>query len=137
MSPVNLWHRRNLRLLEVFAPVLVATGVLGFVVPARASLMSGAPPYNVFHIVAGCVGLVLVLARKRRAAAGFNFVFGLIDLYQALAGMVGVFPAELFALRPADHVVHVVVGAFLVVCGWLGLRMSRAYEGQPSSIVPP
>jgi hypothetical protein len=116
------WVTRNGQLLAVFAPLLLLTGVLGFVLPASMSLMSGAPPYNVFHLVAGAFGLALVLGRRTRGVIAFNLIFGAIDLWQAVAGVTGSFPAQLFALRPADHVVHVVVGAVLVGVGYLGKR---------------
>ena len=116
------WATRNVQLLTVFAPLLLLTGVLGFVLPAELSLMSGAPPYNIFHLLAGALGLCLVLTRQIGAVITFNLVFGLIDLYQALAGLTGLFPAHFFALRPADHVVHLLVGALLVGVGYQGKR---------------
>jgi hypothetical protein len=119
-SLAAIWVGRNQQLLTVFAPLLILTGLLGFVLPESAALMSGAPPYNVFHLVAGAVGLVIVLLRRGSAAILFNLVFGVIDLYQALAGINGWFPAGLFELRPADHVVHVLVGLLLVVVGAMG-----------------
>lgn len=118
------WLTRNLQVLTVFAPLLILTGVLGFVLPAELSLMSGAPAYNVFHLLAGAVGLVLVLRRAAAGAATFNLAFGCIDLYQAVAGWAGWFPARLFALKPADHAVHVLIGVFLVAVGYLGRKTS-------------
>jgi hypothetical protein len=116
------WATRNVQLLSVFAPVLVLTGLLGFLLPASMSLMSGAAPYNVFHLLAGAVGIALALKRAAAGAIAFNLVFGGIDLYQAVAGLTGLFPAQLFALRPADHVVHVVIGLLLVGVGYLGKK---------------
>jgi hypothetical protein len=115
-SPVD-WGRRNLRLLAVFGPVLIATGVAGLTLPPGLSLMSGAAPYDIFHIVFGTLGLAIVLARSARFAGLFNLGFGAVDLYQALAGVIGLFPAGAFGLRPADHVVHLVLGLLLVVFG--------------------
>jgi hypothetical protein len=111
------WGRRNLRLLAVFAPVLIATGALGLVLPPGVSLMSAAVPYDVFHVVFGTLGVGIVVSRSARFASLFNLGFGAVDLYQAVAGALGIFPASLFALRPADHVVHVVLGALLVGFG--------------------
>ena len=54
------WATRNVQLLSLFAPLLLLAGVLGFVVPAHLSLMSGAPAYNVFHLIAGVDGLLLL-----------------------------------------------------------------------------
>jgi hypothetical protein len=116
------WAARNSQVLRVFAPILIVTGVLGFLLPSHLSLMSGAPPYNVFHLLAGCVGLAIVLQGSLVAASAFNLIFGCIDLYQAVAGLTGLFPASWFALRPADHVVHVAIGLFLVGVGYLGKR---------------
>ena len=116
------WATRNVQLLTLFAPLLLLAGVLGFVVPAHLSLMSGAPAYNVFHLIAGAVGLLLLRSRLAAPAIAFNLTFGLIDLYQAVAGLTGVFPARLFALRPADHVVHVLFGLLLFGVGLLGKR---------------
>ena len=115
-----IWQRRSRWLVLVFAPILILTGIAGFLIPPALSLMSGAPAYNVFHIIAGALGLALGLTGSAAAASAFNIGFGAIDLYQALAGMVAWPPAGVFALRPADHVVHVVLGVLLVTVGWRG-----------------
>jgi hypothetical protein len=119
------WAARNRRVLQVFAPVLLLTAVLGFVLPPDLSLMSGAVPYDVFHLLSGVVGLLVLVSRWRRAPASFNLVFGAIDLWQAVAGVTGLFPAQWFALRPADHVVHLLIGAALVTVGYLGRATDR------------
>jgi hypothetical protein len=111
------WGRRNLWLLGLFGPVLILTGVGGLVLPPGSSPMSAAVPYDVFHVVFGALGVAIVLARSARFAGVFNVGFGAVDLYQALAGVLGIFPAGVFGLRPADHVVHVVLGAVLVGVG--------------------
>lgn len=116
----------NYRVLLVFAPLLVLTGVAGFVLPKDTGPMSGAPAYNVFHIVAGLFGVIVLLFKSGRAARAFNVAFGAIDLYQALAGFVQLFPAAYFRWRPADDVLHVVIGAGLVLVGYLGRRRPAA-----------
>jgi hypothetical protein len=118
------WATRNRQVLTVFAPLLVLTGILGFVLPGSMSLMSGAAPYDVFHLLAGSVGIALVLRRSVAGAIAFNLIFGAIDLYQLVAGLTGIFPAQLFALKPADHVVHLVIGALLVGVGYLGKKVA-------------
>ena len=116
------WATRNLQTLTVFAPLLVLTGILGFVLPPALSLMSGEAPYNVFHLLAGSVGLALVLRRSIAGAILFNLVFGGIDLWQVVAGLTGWVPAQQFGLRPADHAVHALIGLFLVGVGYLGKK---------------
>jgi hypothetical protein len=108
------WPWRNRVALVAMVGLLLAAAVLGELGPAGSSLTSVATPYNVFHLIAAAVGLVVFFSGSARAAAGFNFGFGLIDLYQAMAGLWGWAPARLFQLRPADHVIHVVLGAALV-----------------------
>jgi hypothetical protein len=116
------WALWNARVLAVFGPVLILTGIGGFLIPARYALMSGAPAYNLFHVAFGLLATALVAANTPRGIAVFNFGFGLGDLYQALAGVIGIFPARQFRYKPADHVVHVVLGVGLAAIGWLGLR---------------
>ena len=41
------------KVLLVFAPLLILTGIAGFVIPEQYSLTSGAAPYNLFHIIFG------------------------------------------------------------------------------------
>jgi hypothetical protein len=123
-SPVS-WEERNRQLLVVFAPLLIIACVLGFLVPEPLSLMSGAAPYNLFHLAFGVLGLALVRFAPPRGPALFNLGFGLFDLWQAVAGVAGWFPAQLFELRPADHVVHVAFGLVLTGAGLLGLRSER------------
>ena len=94
----------NGRVLAVFGPVLILTGIAGFLVPPRFALMSGAPAYNVFHIVFGMIGTALVVAKSAAGIAAFNLGFGIVDVYQAVAGVTGVFPARQFRYKPADHV---------------------------------
>ena len=55
------WALVNFRVLSVFGPVLIATGIGGFLIPPRFALMSGAPAYNVFHILFGMLGTGLVV----------------------------------------------------------------------------
>jgi len=116
------WALVNSRVLAVFGPVLILTGISGFLIPPRFALMSGAPVYNVFHIACGMIGTALVVANSAVGIAAFNLGFGIVDVYQALAGVTGGFPARQFRYKPADHIVHVVIGVALAAVGWMGLR---------------
>jgi hypothetical protein len=121
------WPWRNRLALVGMVGLLLIAALLGELGPAGASLTSAATPYNVFHLIAAAVGAAVLLSGSGQAAAGFNFGFGLIDLYQAVAGVWGWAPARLFQLRPADHVIHVVLGAALVAVAMplLSPRLSR------------
>src|SRR5687768_16205407 len=97
----------NYYVLIVFAPILILVGVLGFVLPPSASLTSGAPAYNVFHLVSGALGLALALSRREPLIRAFNVGFGLVDLYQAAASFLHLFPEQHFRWTRADDVLHV------------------------------
>ena len=112
----------NYYVLLIFAPILILAGVLGFVLPD--GLTSGAPAYNVFHIIFGLFGLALVLTKRDDFIRGFNIGFGLIDLYQLLASIMNWFPEEYFRWKTADDYLHAVIGAGLVLIGLFGRRLS-------------
>lgn len=86
--------------LRVFAPILIVVGILGFLVPARRAATSGAPAYNVFHLVFGALGIACARQRGPGWARTFNVGFGALDLYQALASRRGWFPQRWFRWRP-------------------------------------
>ena len=101
----------------VFSVLLVAVGVAGFVIPPRAALTSGAPAYNVFHLVFAAVGLATLATGSHAAGRVFLVGFGVIDLYQALASRQNWFPKSHFRWKRADDILHVVIGAALVAIG--------------------
>jgi predicted transporter len=105
---------RNVLLLKVFAPILIGVGFLGFLTPPELALTSGAAPYNVFHLVFGVIGLGCAFSGNLQASRAFNFGFGLIDLYQAVASFAALWPQQHFQWKRADDVLHVVIGLLLV-----------------------
>lgn len=110
----------NYYVLAVFAPLLIVVGILGFIVPANKSLTSGESPYNIFHIMFGVLGVGILLLGNGSYIRAFIIGFGLIDLYQAAASYLHLFPEQLFKWKRADDVLHVVIGAGLVIVGLLG-----------------
>jgi len=116
----------NILLLTAFAPILIVAGILGFVTPPSLALMSGATPYNLFHLFFGLVGVGLLFTKRLSLAKIFNIGFGAIDLYQAMASFAGLFPTTLFAYKRADDVLHIVLGLLLVGVGLLADRNTDA-----------
>lgn len=112
--------RLNTLALRVFGPILIVTGVLGFVLPPELALMSGAAAYNWFHIGFGVLGAALACGAGDRACRAFNVGFGAIDLYQAVASPLGWWPVAAFRWTTADDVAHWVVGVALVGIGLAG-----------------
>jgi hypothetical protein len=112
--------------LTVFAPLLILLAVAGFLIPAEKSLTSGATAYNIFHLIFGAVGIVILLLKEERWAIIFNLGFGLIDLYQALASYLHLFPERFFRWTRVDDISHVIVGLALVIVGLYGIARRRA-----------
>jgi len=112
----------NYKVLLVFAPVLILVGILGFIIPPEKSLTSGAAAYNIFHIVFGVIGLLLLLAKNENYIRLFNIGFGLIDLYQAIASFAHLFPEQYFQWTRIDDILHIVIGAGLVFVGFYGYK---------------
>jgi len=106
--------------LLVFGPVLIVIGILGFVIPERKAMTSGAAPYNLFHIAFGVLGTSIALTGSNGLIRAFVIGFGAIDLYQAVASRAALFPKRQFRWKPADDVLHVAVGAALVLIGVAG-----------------
>ena len=113
-------HDLNFWTVAIFAPILVLTGLLGFIIPPDKALTSGAPAYNIFHIVFGLLGIAIAYSGNPAWSRAFNLGFGLIDLYQACASFNNLFPKAQFKWKRADDVLHVVIGAALVLIGVFG-----------------
>ena len=107
----------NYYVLLIFAPLLILTGILGFIIPPKKSLTSGAPAYNIFHIIFGALGLILALSHNDNCIRAFNIGFGVIDLYQAVASFLHWFPEKQFRWTRADDLLHILIGAILVLVG--------------------
>jgi len=107
----------NVLILAVLAPALALIGLLGFIIPPGKNPSSGAAPYNIFHIVFGVIGAIIVMSNHTPAIKTFNIGFGLIDIYQALASYFGIFPQRFFKWTRVDDILHVVIGVVLVLIG--------------------
>jgi hypothetical protein len=122
--------------LAVFAPILILAGIAGFLVPPEQSLTSGAPAYNIFHLIFGAIGLLVLFSKNERVAAGFNFGFGLIDLYQALASFMSLPPKQSFLWTRVDDILHIIIGLALLVIGIYGIKRDHRLHVGGDSISP-
>ena len=116
--------RLNLATLAILSPVLMLSGVIGLVNPGYQST-SDAPAYQIFHILFGAAGVRLVFSNNATRARWFNVGFGLIDLYQALASYLHLFPDRLFRWTSTDDALHTAIGLGLLLIGLLGARSPR------------
>lgn len=116
----------NYKVLLIFAPILVLIGVSGFVIPADKALTSGAPAYNVFHLLFGAIGLLLLYLKNENVIRLFNIGFGALDAYQAVASFTNLFPVNYFQWTRADDGLHVVIGLALIAIGVYGFAADRS-----------
>lgn len=107
--------------LAIFAPILILAGLAGFLIPAGKGITSGAPAYNVFHLIFGAIGLFILTSRRQWLISFFNFGFGLIDLYQALASYLSLPPKNYFLWTRVDDILHILIGSALVIIGCYGM----------------
>ena len=114
--------------LAIFAPILILVGIAGFLIPAEQSLTSGAPAYNIFHILFGIIGLIILRSGNELSTSLFNAGFGLIDLYQALASYAALPPKQYFLWTKVDDILHVVIGLTLLVIGTYGIVRARRVQ---------
>lgn len=112
--------RLNDYTLLIFAPLLILTGIAGFLIPADKALTSGAPFYNIFHLVFGSVGVIIFWSWKKAWIESFNIGFGMLDLYQALASQAHLFPDRFFRWTIVDVWLHIIIGLALVIIGCYG-----------------
>ena len=103
----------------IFGALLVIIGAAGFVVPPAKAPTSGAPAYNVFHLVFGVIGIGLGIAGAASARA-FTIGFGAIDLAQLVASRADWYPKHIFRWKPADDLLHLIFGLGLIGIGVLG-----------------
>lgn len=114
----------NYKVLLVLAPSLLLTGVLGFVFSGQLPV-STEPAYNVFHIIFGVIGIMLLVFRYENPVRGFNVGFGLIDIYQAVASFYDIFPEQYFRWTQTDDVLHIALGIGLLLIGLYGFLPAR------------
>jgi hypothetical protein len=113
----------NVQVLRAFGPLLTATGFLAYFQPPSPWRMSNAAPYNDFHIAFGVVGTALGFWGTAESCAWFNFLFGLVDLYQLAAGRLKLWPNEHFKYTVMDDVMHLIFGAGLAIVGASSLNL--------------
>ncbi len=102
-----------------FSFVLLVAGVSPLVNP-NPGPTSTAPAYAFFHLGAALVGLAAFAIAKGRFAPVFAGMFGLVDLYQALASAFGWFPKDQFQWTQVDDGLHWSLGLVLVLLGVVG-----------------
>lgn len=115
----------NYKVLTIFAPLLLLIGALGFILPAGTIPTSSETPYNILHITFGILGIAAIIFRYENPIRLFNIGFGLIDIYQALASYLHLFPEQYFKWTKTDDILHLVIGLILVFVGTYGFIQAR------------
>ena len=110
----------NFLILVILAPLLVLAGILGYITPTGLKKISTEPAYNIFHIVCGLGGALVLLSNNDDAVKTFNILYGLINLYQFAASYAHQFPSQYFKWTRTDNFIHLLIGTFLVTVALLG-----------------
>lgn len=110
----------NFLTLIIFVPLLVLVGILGFITPVDKKVISVEQPYNIFHIVCGVIGALVLMSNHDLAIKSFNVVFGLVNLYQLIASLSHRFPVRHFQWTRADNIAHGVLAGLFLAVGFLG-----------------
>jgi hypothetical protein len=71
--------------------------------------------------VFGLIGLLMVFSGRPQPVCFFNLVFGLIDLYQAIASYLNLPPKQFFLWTRVDDILHIILGVALVLIGLYGI----------------
>jgi hypothetical protein len=69
--------------------------------------------------VFGLIGVMIVTHHENYIRA-FNISFGLIDLYQAAANYLNIYPQKQFRWKRADDILHILIGTAMVIIGIFG-----------------
>ena len=115
----------NYKVLLIFAPILILIGAAGFLIPKEKAFTSGAAAYNIFHLIFGAIGMLLLILKKEKLICLFNIGFGLLDLYQAFAAFTNLFPTRYFQWTRVDDLLHIVIGAILIAVGIYGFTAQK------------
>jgi len=67
----------------------------------------------------------MVLSGRPQPVSLFNLVFGLIDIYQAVASYLNLPPTQFFLWTRVDDILHVILGAALVLIGLYGILKQK------------
>ena len=63
----------------------------------------------------------MVFSGRPKPVCFFNLIFGLIDLYQAVASYLNLPPKQFFLWTRVDDILHVVLGVALFLIGLYGI----------------
>ncbi|MDO8649411.1 MAG: hypothetical protein Q7R81_06555 [Candidatus Peregrinibacteria bacterium] len=118
--------------LQIGGVVLLALGILGYLVPEIGTLLSFSPYENIAHLVLGIVALVLAPLPLGDLKKWVVVLVGLVALYFGVAGFMvaGDPPLNYYGLvqldNPVDNVIHLVVGLWALASAFTNKRVVTA-----------
>jgi hypothetical protein len=99
----------------VFGPLLIAAGLLGFVLPARLNPMSGRPIRNVLRICLGIAGVMIAFPHGSEGwARAFNLLLGALGAAQLFLSRRGGVLKDEFGWTRTDDALNLLVGPGLI-----------------------
>jgi hypothetical protein len=111
----------NLLALYIFSSLILAAGGLAYFVPQLLTLLSNAPSYNLFRVNLGLIGIIMGLTYNYTLIKYFNFLVGLVYVYQVVASMLHLFPIEYFKWSTTDTIINTDLGLSFLLLSLLGI----------------
>ena len=112
----------NLVMLTGLAPILVGIGCINFFLPAYINWINTSLYTNIFFIIAGIIGSVLVIKKSDANAKRFNLVLGMTFLSFVIANFAGLYPATIVEWTSLDDSVHLIMSTSLILVGIHGQK---------------
>lgn len=112
----------NFLVLKFLSPLLIITGIYGYFLPKGSGFISNEDFYNLFHIDAGLIGIIVLLTMNVKIVRGYNIILGIIYLYQAAASYLNIFPDETFKYTVTDDIIHLDIGLTLLLIGLIAKK---------------
>jgi hypothetical protein len=119
----------NFLVLKFLSPLFIITGIAGYFLPQEKIIISNEAFYNLFHIDAGLIGIIILLTYKVKLVRSYNIFLGVIYLYQAFASYYKIFPDQVFKYTITDDIIHLDIGLTLILIGIIAKRDIEDYEG--------
>lgn len=118
----------NFLVLKILSPLLIISGAIGYFIPLQYKFICTDPYYNLFHIDAGIIGIIILLLGNAGLARIFNILLGSLYVYQSVASFFHLFPANLFHYTITDDIINIDIGAILMLIGILASSAIRNRE---------
>ncbi len=105
--------------MRVVGIILVLVGLVGFVEPFNG-IFNLTPMHDVVHLLTGAVALAV--SGSEKASRIYAWIFGVVYLIVAATGLLTANLLGMIPLKPADDVLHLVLGIAGLVVAYMATQ---------------